>query len=101
MFVLHFQNNYQKKRIIREFDLCQLESNALQERIDLQVARFEIIRFSRMLGLKDWWTYTNLSLGLAGEREADGPNLMGPGIAGEIPIFNYGSSSAHATFCRT
>lgn len=82
------------------FDLCQLESMALQERIDLQVARFEIIRFSRMLGLKDWWTYTNLQLGFAGERDPDGSNLIGPGFAGEIPIFNYGQAARMRLFAE-
>lgn len=82
------------------FDLCQLESTALQERIDLQVARFEIIRFSRMLGLKEWWTYTNLQLGLAGERDPDGLNLIGPGFAGEIPIFNYGQAARMRLFAE-
>lgn len=82
------------------FDLCQLESMALQERIDLQVARFEILRFSRMLGLKDWWTYTNLQAGLAGERDPDGSNLIGPGFAGEIPIFNYGQAARMRLFAQ-
>lgn len=82
------------------FDLCQLESIALQERIDLQVARFEILRFSRMLGLKDWWTYTNLQLGLAGERDSDGLNLIGPGFSGEIPIFNYGQAARMRLFAE-
>lgn len=82
------------------FDLCQLESMALQERIDLQVARFDIIRLSQMLGLKDWWTYTNLQLGLAGERDADGPSLIGPGFAGEIPIFNYGQAARMRLFAE-
>lgn len=81
-------------------DLCQLESMALQERIDLQVARFEIIRLSQMLGLKDWWTYTNLQLGLAGEREAEGLNKMGPGFVGEIPIFNYGQAARMRLFAE-
>lgn len=84
----------------RGFDLCQLESTALQERIDLQVARFEILCFSRMLGLKDWWTYTNLQAGLAGERDPDGSNLVGPGFAGEIPIFNYGQAARMRLFAQ-
>lgn len=82
------------------FDLCQLESMALQERIDLQVARFEIIRLARMLGLKEWWTYTNLQLGLAGERDPGGPNLIGAGFAGEIPIFNYGQAARMRLFAQ-
>ena len=81
-------------------DLCQLETMALQERIDLQVARFEILRYSRMLGLKDWWTYTNLQAGLAGERDPDGSNLIGTGFAGQIPIFNYGQAARMRLFAQ-
>jgi outer membrane protein, heavy metal efflux system len=81
------------------FDLCALESLALQERLDVQVARFEVVRFMRMLRLKDWWTYTNLQTGLAGERDADGGiNKMGPGFSGEIPIFNYGQAARMRIF---
>jgi outer membrane protein, heavy metal efflux system len=75
------------------FDLSALESIACQERLDLQVARFEIIHLSQKLGLKDWWTYAKLNAGLAGEREPDGKNLMGLGFSGEIPIFNYGQAA--------
>jgi len=75
------------------FDLCALESIALSERMDLQEARFEVIRLSRMLGLKDWWTYSNLKAGLAGERDPDGLNLVGLGLSGEIPIFNFGQAA--------
>lgn len=75
------------------FDLRVLESIAFEERLDLQVARYEIVRLSQALGLKDWWTYTNFNAGLAGEREPDGHNLMGPGLSGELPIFNYGQAA--------
>jgi outer membrane protein, heavy metal efflux system len=75
------------------FDLYTLESIALQQRLDLQIARFEIVRICKMLGLRDWWTYTNLQVGLAGEREPGGSNLIGPGFSGEIPIFNYGQAA--------
>lgn len=82
------------------FDLCALESIALQERLDLQVARFEIVRLSQMLGLKDWWTYTNLQAGLAGERDPDGTNLIGPGFSGELPIFNFGQAARMRLFAQ-
>lgn len=82
------------------FDLCVLESIAFEERLDLQVARFEIARLSRMLGLKDWWTYTNLKGGLAGERDPDGINLIGPGLSGELPIFNYGQAARMRLFAQ-
>lgn len=84
----------------QEYDLCTLETIALQERLDLQVARFEIARFSQMLGLKDWWTYTNLRAGLAGERELEGINVLGPGFSGELPIFNYGQAARLRLFAQ-
>jgi cobalt-zinc-cadmium efflux system outer membrane protein len=82
------------------FDLCILETIALEERLDLQVARFEIARISRMLNLKDWWTYTKLQGGVAGERDPDGRNLIGPGFSGEIPIFNYGQADRMRLFAQ-
>lgn len=97
---LTFPDKLPEETDYQGFDLCQLESTALQERVDLQVARIEIIRFYRMLGLKDGWTYTNLQLGLAGERDADGPNLIGFGLAGEIPIFNYGQAARMRIFAQ-
>lgn len=84
----------------QEFDFCALESVALQERLDLQVARFEVIRLSQKLGLKDWWIYTKLKGGLAGERDPDGTNLIGPGFSGEIPIFNYGQAARMRLFAE-
>lgn len=83
-----------------DFDLCALESIALEKRLDLQAARFEIARLNQMLGVKDWWTYTNLKAGLAGERDPDGSNLIGPGFSGEIPIFNYGQAARMRLFAE-
>lgn len=82
------------------FDLCTLERLALEERLDLQVAHLEVKRLSRMLGLKDWWTYTTLQGGLAGERDPDGTNLIGPGFSGELPIFNYGQAARMRLFAQ-
>ncbi|MBN9376789.1 MAG: hypothetical protein BGO14_01320 [Chlamydiales bacterium 38-26] len=82
------------------YDLCALESIAIEERLDIQVARLELTRFSRMLGLKDWWTYTKLQGGLAGERDPDGTNVIGPGISGELPIFNYGQAARMRIFAE-
>lgn len=75
------------------FDLGALESIALKERMDLQEAGFEVMRLGRMLGLKNWWAYTHLKAGLAGERDPDGSDLVGLGLSGEIPIFNYGQAA--------
>ena len=75
------------------YDLSALESLALEGRLDIQVARIELTRLCQMLGLKSGWTYTNLRVGLAGEREPEGAHLIGPGFSGEIPIFNYGQAA--------
>lgn len=82
------------------FDLCTLESIALHERLDIQFARFEIRRLCHMLGLKEWWTYTKLNAGLAGERELEGTNVLGPGFSGELPIFNYGQAARLRLFAE-
>lgn len=81
-------------------DLCALESIALEERMDLQEAWFEIIRLQRMLGLKEWWAYSNLQVGVAGERDPDGVNLLGFGVSGELPIFNYGQAARKRLFAK-
>ena len=82
------------------YDICALESIALAERMDLQEARFEVTRLRRMLGLKDWWTYTNLKVGVAGERDPDRLNLVGFGLSGEIPIFNFGQAARMRIFAQ-
>jgi cobalt-zinc-cadmium efflux system outer membrane protein len=97
---LNLSNELPEEADYQGFDLCILESLALDQRLDIQVARFEIARISRMLGLKDWWTYTNLKAGLAGERDPDGTNLVGYGIAGEVPIFNYGQAARMRLFAQ-
>jgi len=53
-----------------------------------------------MLGLKEWWTYTNLKAGLAGEKDPDGTNLIGPGFSAELPIFNYGQAARMRLFAQ-
>lgn len=89
-----------KQEDYQGFELCSLEKLALERRLDIQMAHFEIIRISRMLGLKDGWTYTNLQIGLAGERDPDGTNLLGYGVGGEIPLFNYGQAARMRLFAQ-
>lgn len=84
----------------QDFDLCALESAALENRIDLQIARNEISRLCQMLGLKDWWTYTDLRSGISGKRETDGSNLLGPIFTGNLPIFNYGQGARLRLFAQ-
>lgn len=71
----------------------RLESVSFRERLDLQIARVEVLRLSRKLGIKQWWVYTNGYIGIGGERDPDGLNTLGPAFSGEIPIFNYGQAA--------
>lgn len=71
----------------------RLECVAFRERLDLQAARFEVIRLSRKLGVEQWWVYTNGRVGIAGERDPDGLNTIGPAFSGALPIFNYGQAA--------
>lgn len=73
--------------------LDRLECVAFRERLDLQAARFEVIRLSRKLGVEQWWVYTNGRLGIGGERDVDGLTTIGPAFSGAIPIFNYGQAA--------
>lgn len=69
-----------------------LESASFRERQDLQAARFDVLRLSHILGIKQWWVYTQGRIGLGGERDPDGTNVIGPAFSGEIPIFNCGQA---------
>lgn len=72
-------------------DEC-LESIALSQRLDLEIARWEVKKIARILGLKQWWAYTNVDVGISTEHEAEGFQETGPAFAGAIPIFNYGQA---------
>jgi cobalt-zinc-cadmium efflux system outer membrane protein len=69
-----------------------LEMVAFRERQDLKAARFDVLRLSHTLGIKQWWVYTQARMGIGGERELEGNNVIGPAFTGEIPIFNYGQA---------
>jgi Outer membrane protein len=69
-----------------------LESVALSQRLDLEIARREVERTARMIGVKQWWAYTNFIAGISTEHEAEGFQETGPAFSGSIPIFNYGQA---------
>lgn len=75
------------------FPIECLEAVAFRERLDLQAARWEVIRISCMLGVKQWWVYTEGRLGISSELEPEGFTVFGPAISGAIPIFNYGQAA--------
>lgn len=75
-----------------EVALGCLEEVALAHRLDLAAASWEVERFARMFGTKDWWAYTDLNLGVSAERDSDGIKVIGPTYSLELPIFNYGQA---------
>jgi cobalt-zinc-cadmium efflux system outer membrane protein len=84
----------------QEFPIERLEAVAFRERLDLQVARWEVIRISRMLGIKQWWVYTQGRLGISSEIEPEGFTVFGPAISGAIPIFNWGQAARQRLFAE-
>ena len=68
-----------------------LETIAICQRLDLEVARMEIEAAARKAGIADiTGLIPALDFGLVREREPDGTRLRGYSIEGEIPIFNQG-----------
>jgi cobalt-zinc-cadmium efflux system outer membrane protein len=70
-----------------------VEAIALEKRLDLQVAAFNLAQIRQMLDMKQWWAFTDGQVGVAGERDPDGSNLLGFGLSGQIPLFNYGQAA--------
>ena len=75
-----------------EVPLDCLESIALSQRVDLEIIRWEVERIARLLGIKQWWAYTNLTAGFSTEHEAEGFQESGLAFGGNIPLFNYGQA---------
>jgi cobalt-zinc-cadmium efflux system outer membrane protein len=73
-----------------EFSMEDIEEIALSQRLDLAIARWEIERIARMYGLKQWWTYTEASLGVSSAQDAEGVRNTGPALSFGIPFFNTG-----------
>lgn len=75
-----------------ELPLDCLEEIAMSQRLDLEMARWEVERIARMFGITHWWAYTDAILGVSNERDAEGINVTGPIFSLELPIFNYGQA---------
>jgi cobalt-zinc-cadmium efflux system outer membrane protein len=63
---------------------------ALEERLDLALARAEVEAARRALPLARSEVYDELEVGVHHEREPDGRSTTGPELAGPIPIFDRG-----------
>lgn len=73
-----------------EISTESLEALALSQRLDLEAAKWEVEQIARMNAVKQWWAYSHLAAGFAGEKDPGGAWTQGPAVSGAIPIFNYG-----------
>ena len=72
-----------------EISLDRLESQAIANRIDLMVARYETEILAQALGITiDWRWLGSAGIGINAERETDGSWLAGPSLSLELPIFD-------------
>jgi cobalt-zinc-cadmium efflux system outer membrane protein len=65
---------------------------AFANRLDLQVAMMERDKIASSFGLKQWWAYTDASIGVSTERDSEGIRETGPAFSLNIPLFNYGQA---------
>jgi cobalt-zinc-cadmium efflux system outer membrane protein len=75
-----------------EVTLRQLESRALDQRLDLQARKMQLDSLGEALALRTRTRYlpAEIKLGVDTEREPDGLRVTGPTLDLELPIFNQG-----------
>ncbi len=74
-------------------DLNTLEKAAIENRLDIETIRRETDAIAQKAKLKEWWTYSNLLLGVSSEKQPEGFTTIGPSISLEVPIFNHGQGA--------
>lgn len=72
--------------------LAQLETRALSERLDIAIIRLEINRIAQIGATKNWWAYTDVAVGISGEKDSEGPRVLGPMLLASLPLFNTGQA---------
>lgn len=79
----------------KEIPLERLESRAVEQRLDLEAARFSVDVIGRAIALKRGTRYfpVGIQVGLQHERETDGVRVTGPSLALQLPIFDTGKAS--------
>lgn len=71
-------------------DVNQMERAAIENRLDIEAIRREITAIAKKAKLKEWWTYSNLLIGVSSEMQPEGFTTTGPKVKLQVPIFNYG-----------
>lgn len=76
-------------------DPIGLERRAIEQRLDLDAARFGVDLVGRALALKRGTRYfpVGIEVGLNQEKDTDGTRLRGPQLAIALPIFDTGAAS--------
>ena len=71
----------------------QMESRAIQDRLDLAALRANVQALQRGARLVNWSRWLpGLRLGVDSERDVDGSRVTGPTLDAEIPIFDWGQA---------
>jgi cobalt-zinc-cadmium efflux system outer membrane protein len=69
---------------------------ALENRFDVQMARFEISEANHMIKLAKAGAFNDVNIGISYERESDRTNSFGPGIEMELPVFDQNRAKVTA-----
>ena len=81
-----------------EITLQQLETFAIENRLDLAAEREEIEALAQALGMTiDWRWIGDIEVGISTERDTDGQWVTGPSLALELPVFNQGQADIART----
>jgi len=75
----------------KDFPERGLESIAMSQRLDLAVAKTEVLALVQSLGLTKTYRYVGaIEFGVDSERETDRQRVTGPTLRLDVPIFNRG-----------
>ena len=77
-----------------ETSTTNLQSLAMTKRLDLAAARTQVSVLEQQLAATRHYRYLGAStVGVAGEREADGTRRIGPSLSLALPLFNQGQGA--------
>ena len=77
-----------------ETHITTLQSLAMTQRLDLAAARTQVSTLEQQLAATRQYRYLGAStVGVAGEREADGTRRIGPSLSLALPLFNQGQGA--------
>lgn len=75
-----------------EYEREVLEKRAFAHRLDLARSRLELKRLFEMGETKRWWSYTDPSVGVSYDKDAEGVTVLGPSFTLALPFFDHGQA---------